>query len=1154
MTMQFPLNYGLLLASVVFFHSVSSAQESQATAESNRDRDGLDFFEAKIRPMLIKHCYECHSAEAVAKNKLKGGLFLDTRAASLKGGESGPAVVPGKPDESLLISALKHESFEMPPAGKLPDEIISHFTHWIKIGAPDPREGDAIATAEIDIEQGRQHWAFQRLQKFQLPTVKNESWVRNDIDRYVLARQEEKGIAPNPVASYRTLIRRVYFDLIGLPPSPEAVGQFIREAELDFDSAYSNLLDQLLKDEHFGERWARHWLDVVRFAESNGYAFDKDRPNAWHYRDWVIQAFNQDLPYDQFLNAQLAGDIGTNIDVKTTPEFTTAKTNLAATGFLVAGPFTSQQTQKERERSRYEQLDDIVSTLGTSVLGLTVGCARCHSHKFDPLPKHDYYRFVANFAEVGSADVQLNSKPEEFLSAMKIYNDAHTPLASALNQYVIDTLPKNFEQWVKSASPTPETGLITQSPWYSASGFQATDAHQAWETPFEPEQGVDLTTSYREGTIVWNEQKAWNDEKRISFEQVPNTAQYSFRKITSPVAQTASLSFSTTSNITIWVNQSEVLRAKEAADKTPSQYRLRIPLKQGENQLLIKSSGSQDIAEFTSSIMTRASQPLANFGSWFHLGPFKATNHNEAFGTVYPPEDKIDLEATYEGGLQWEEHADWEDGTAHNDLLSGENSANFLYRVIESSSPQPVHLSLGSDDGIQVWVNGRKVLNKNVGRNDAKADQEKLTVQLSQGRNEILLKISNGGGKTGFYFKATHGKEPDDVRNILALSLEKRNAGQNKRLLDWYKGYDQGFLALEKPVKFHELSRPSPNNIPVFAAKTRGSTYQFGEDTYKVYHLRRGNVDNKESLADPGFLQVLTDAEKDETFWTTDANTLENPLSGRETLANWLTDEELGAGHLAARVLVNRLWYHHFGRGLVATPSDFGTRGELPSHPHLLDFLAQTLIENQWRMKPIHKLIMSSATYMQGNAQSDTGLREDPENLLIWRRASKRLEAEIIRDSILTMSGTIDLSHYGKGTLDSRSNRRSIYFTVKRGQLIPLLKLFDAPDAMQGIATREQSTVAPQALALLNSPLIRDYASNFAAQVRPNADIPNEQVITSAYELALSRPASPDELTTMNQFIQSQTEMRGGDANAQQLAIRDFCHLILCMNEFVYID
>jgi len=261
-----------------------------------------------------------------------------------------------------------------------------------------------------------------------------------------------------------------------------------------------------------------------------------------------------------------------------------------------------------------------------------------------------------------------------------------------------------------------------------------------------------------------------------------------------------------------------------------------------------------------------------------------------------------------------------------------------------------------------------------------------------------------------------------------------------------------------------------------------------------------------------------------------------------------------GSGHLLARVIVNRLWYHHMGRGIVATPSDFGTRGEKPSHPELLNWLASELIRGGWKLKPLHKLIMTSAVYMQAGEITPSGKQHDPENLLLWRRSSRRLEAEIIRDSLLTVSGTLDRKMFGKGTLDPRSTRRSIYFTVKRSQLIPILQLFNAPDAMQGIATREESTVAPQALVLLNSPIIRDLATKFTAQVRPNSETSIEQSINRAYQVALARPATDSERAAMTTFIQRQKKSRGTDANAESLAVRDFCHLLLCMNEFIYID
>ncbi|MEO1999366.1 MAG: DUF1549 domain-containing protein [Planctomycetaceae bacterium] len=250
---------------------------------SEPDRKGLDFFEAKIRPMLVTHCYACHSAGAAAKKKLKGGLLLDSRSASRRGGESGAAVVPGKPGESLLISALKHDGLKMPPQGQLPDEIVAHFVKWIEMGAPDPRDGvSVVAASQVDVEAGRKHWAFRPLRHVNPPEFKDTTWLRTPVDRFVLSRLESRGVTPNLVTQSRNLIRRAYFDLIGLPPSPEQVDAFVRDSANDADAAYVRLVDQLLGSKHYGERWARHWLDVVRFAESNGYAFGGDRPNAWH--------------------------------------------------------------------------------------------------------------------------------------------------------------------------------------------------------------------------------------------------------------------------------------------------------------------------------------------------------------------------------------------------------------------------------------------------------------------------------------------------------------------------------------------------------------------------------------------------------------------------------------------------------------------------------------------------------------------------------------------------------------------------------------------------------------------------------------------------------------------------------------------------------
>ena len=991
---------GILACLALFGSTVSPAAEP--------DRKALDFFEAKIRPMLVKHCYQCHSAKAAASKTLKGKLQVDSREGLRIGGESGPAVVPGKPEESLLISALKHDSLKMPPNSKLPDSLIKHFEQWIADGAVDPRDGKLVSKAALDIEAGRKHWAFQPLAAVKPPSVNDSGWVRTPVDQFIRAKQEAAKLGANSIANVHVLIRRAYFDLVGLPPTLAELEKWTKDLSVADGgqtnavnvAAYEQLVDELLKSPHFGERWARHWLDLVRFAESNGYAFDKDRPNAFHYRDFVIKALNSDMPYDQFVRLQVAGDLLTTTDVKTNAEAVKAVETIAATGFLVAGPFTTQQTQKERERSRYEQLDDTFQTLGTSLLGLTTGCCRCHDHKYDPLPSHDYYRMVSCFSDVGFSDVGINMQPEQFRAAKSKFDAAHAPLAAGLAKFEKEQLPKRLTAWVKNL---PEV------------------------------------------------------------------------------------------------------------------------------------------------------QPLPKLGEWHHLGPFMAAGFDQAFAAASPPEKAVELAKTYMNGkLKWTKQPSWKDGTVHN-TLSGDNASNYLYREIDASESQVLSISLGSDDAIKVWVNGKQVLAKKIGR-AAAADQEKITVQLNKGRNQFLMKIVNGSGPTGFYFKALTSGPPANVVAVLKLAEDKWNAAQRKLVVDWYRKLDEDWNKLNTLVAEHKKKEPKPTLTNVYSAKVRGTTYNFGADTYKVYFLRRGNADNKEGEASPGFLQVLTAANQTEQRWFNGQNKEAPAKPARVALADWLIDTKHGAGQLLARVIVNRLWQHHFGRGIVTTPSDFGTRGDRPTHPQLLDWLAGELIRGGWNLKPIHRLIMTSGVYMQGGGAVEGAMKIDPENRLHWRHESRRLEAEIIRDALLAVSGKLDRKQFGSGTLNTNSNRRSIYFTVKRGQLIPLLQLFDAPDAMQGVGQREESTVAPQALALLNSPVIRGLATQLAQQIRPDNKVTIKQTIGRAYQQTFSREPSANEVAEMTAFIEQQVKARGMNGNAEVLAVRDFCHILLCMNEFVYVD
>ena len=833
---------------------------------------------------------------------------------------------------------------------------------------------------ELDLEKGRQFWSFQPLRTITPPDVNNEGWIRTRIDRFILGPLEKQNLSPNPEASPRTLYRRAMFGLWGLPPEPEALAEFLRD---DSPDSYEGLLDKLLASPHYGERWARHWLDLARFAESNGYAFDKDRADAYHYRDFVIKALNEDMPYDRFVQLQIAGD-------QMEPQNYMAQ---AATGFLAAGPFTSQQTQKERERSRYEQLDDIVHTMGTSMLGLTIGCARCHDHKYDPVPISDYYRLVSCFAETGFQNHAHDPDPARTKADKERFEAAHQPLLDARARFENDVLPTRLTEW--AATRNKPTSAETLSPWH-------------------------------------------------------------------------------------------------------------------------------------------------------HIGPFGAADFKKAYSEAFPPEKEIDLAKGYED-RKWVARPEWKDGAIHN-TLTGANSANYLFRTIEVSEARSLPVSLGRDDAIKVWLNGQSVLAKEVQGGVAK-DQDRITLQLRAGSNQLLVKIVNGGGGSGFYF-STNPDVPENIENLLALAPDKRNEKQTAELLKWFAPRDPDWNKLNQSVEDHSKKTPKPNLVNIFAARKGGATYNFGSDTRKVYFLERGESNAKQDLATPAFLRVLQARDTTEAHWL--AASENRPP--RVALAHWITDEQRGAGHLLARVIVNRLWQHHMGRGIVNTPSDFGTQGAAPTHPGLLDYLAAELIRHRWQLKPIHKMIMMSSVYRQQGGSNELARSIDPGNSLWWRRGATRLEAEVIRDSLLAVSGTLDTRMFGKGSLDQRQTRRSVYLTVKRSNLVPILQLFDAPDAMQGIGRRISTTVPPQALAMMNSPYVREMAEKFARRIRPDDKVPADEVVRRAYTRALARPPTPGEQRQMVAFIEGQAASYGSDAQAMQLAVADFCQTVICLNEFIFVD
>ncbi len=1013
-------------------------------------KEQLDFFESKIRPVLVEQCYECHSAEASKTGKLKGELFLDSRVALLKGGESGPAVVPGKPDKSLLISALHYDEYEMPPKGKLPAAVIADFEQWITMGAADPRTGTTISTVrKLDFDQGRKFWSFQPLRA--APKELQENPHLNPVDFFVQKKHADLGLRLAPFASPRILVRRAWFDLLGIPPQPAELEHWTRrlgettsnESPFNFN-VWSELIDHLLTRPEYGERWARHWMDVARFGESFGYEQDYDRPNAYHYRDFLIKAFNSDLPYDQFVQWQIAGD-------QIEPQEPLA---WMATGFLGGGVFPTQLTETEFEKTRYDELDDMVATTGVAFLGLSIGCARCHDHKFDPLASEDYYRMAATFERTIRAEKTFDLDPIENERRQKEFTTRLQAARDELAMYSATELPIEFRKWL-SLEKSPKTG----AKWQVLVGDITSSAQ----------------TSYRR----------LDDGSYLAQGQAPNQ---------------------------------EVVTFVAALDGPFKSLRI---------------------------------EALAD-GSLPNLGPGRAPNGNFALCKV------------------------------NVSLLGNDGTSKTLQLISPRATFEQDQNSLGvasalDDNAVSGWaVDGQ------IGRDqaavfdidspptigvDARIRVE-LTFSHPNPRHAIgRLRVSMTDSPAAVAEVGDVGP-PEKVRralaNLLALSAVGREVAERDNSSDWQQGFDwfksQSLPHLTLLNKVAEIEKAgagiqltkvlvSSEGLPHLPhhADDRGYPHFYKE----THLLRRGDVTQKVSVVTPGFPQVLRKFPSSPLNRDSVAGDV---MNSRQELAEWLTDVELGAGPLVARVMVNRLWQYHFGKGIVASPNDFGEMGDRPTNPDLLDWLGQELIGKSWHLKPLHKVIMTSHTYLQGNKSADDAQSQiDPDNEFLWHRAPKRLEAEAIRDSMLVVSGQLDSKMYGPGTLDANMKRRSVYFFIKRSQLIPSLMLFDWPEHLVSIGQRQSTTVAPQALMFMNSQQGRSYAESFARRISSDDD---EVTVAAAYSVAFGRKPTLAETRVGLEFLTRNKELRtkNGEADAGLFAVADLCQTLMSMNEFIYID
>ena len=879
----------LALVAALPISGVAHADDTAATA----------FFESRIRPVLIEHCQECHSGDA---EQLGGNLLVDSRAGLLSGGDSGAAVVPGKPEESLLLAALKHDGFEMPPSGRLPDHIVADFELWIREGAVDPREGSAPARASnaIDIEAGRQHWAFQPITRPAPPAVTDAAWPTSDLDRFILASLEAANLAPSPDTDRAAWLRRVTFDLTGLPPTIAEIDAFLADTSSE---AHATVVDRLLASPRFGERWARHWLDVARFAESSGGGRSLVFKEAWRYRDYVIDAFNADMPIDQFLTEQLAGDLLP----AATPDDRARQ--LIATGYLMLGAINYEE--QDKPFLEMNVIDEQLDTLGQGLLGMTLGCARCHDHKFDPVPTEDYYA-LAGILKSTKTLIHRN---------VSTWTEQQLPLppavadAVAAHQAAVDDLAHTLQaaqERLKALMPAAPSKAPRSPESFAGVVIDEVDAVR------EGDWTLSTFTKPYIGEGYLHDDDGDKGGRTLTFQpRLEQGGRYEVRLAYTPGPNRAT-------NVPITVRSL-----------------------QGDASVVVSMQKDPPIG-----------------GHFVSLGSY-----------------------TFDTSDQWQ-----------------------------------VVIFNAATDG-HVIVDGLQLL-------------------------------------------------PADVPADLA-------ANEPKADFDDIKAAKAEVARLEKAKK--ELDRQRPDVPMAMAAEE-------AESVDECHVCIRGDVHNTGALVERGVLQVAT---------VGPPPTMPTDASGRLQLAEWLAD----ADHpLTARVFVNRIWLHLFGRGLVATPDNFGTTGSEPSHPALLDFLARRFTDGGWSTKRLIREIVLSRTYRQATTTAETS-EANPDNRLLAGVNRRRLDAESLRDAMLSIAGTLDDRMGGSGISDPSvlakagsetpseytfvfsDTRRSVYTPAFRNRRLELFEVFDAANPNAVVGRRPTSTVATQALYLLNSPFVMEQATAAAERL-----------------------------------------------------------------------
>jgi mono/diheme cytochrome c family protein len=908
------------------------------------------FFEAQIRPILVEHCQKCHGA-----SKQQADLRLDSREGALKGGEHGPSLVPGDAEKSLLISAVRRTGdFEMPPDKPLSEAQIQALTTWVQQGAVWPGKTPVIITPtspEGFQRARREHWAFRPVLQPVRPVVKNPAWISTPIDAFILAKLDSQGLTPSAPADKRTWLRRLTFDLIGLPPTYAEVQAFEEDTSTE---ACSRVVDRLLASPHYGERWGRHWLDVARYSDTKGYVFFEDGtfPWAWTYRDYVIESFNNDVPYDRFLMEQLAAD---------RLQLGDQRRALRGLGFLTLGGRFMNNS--------HDIIDDRIDVVTRGLQGLTVTCARCHDHKFDPLPTADYYSLYGVFASSNEPIIPPLYDPAPDTDEYRKF-DAE-----------LRTRETKLREFVQTKQGEVVQGTKTRVAEYMLAA-QATRDQPKTDDFMLIADGGDLNPKMLRRWQIYLEESAKSQHRVLA--------------VWNACCQLPAADFAA---------QAAAAIAKLAAEADPARQ---------VNPLVLRAFVEK------------------------------------------PPQKLSDVAERYAELLQGVEK-EWQ-------------------TVVQQATT-----------GIQT-----------------------PPTSMTDPDKEDLRQV----------FYASHAPTTIPASAIGDLDLLPDRASQGT------------LRELRKQVESFRAAGP--------AAPPRAMALEDAAVSYQPRIFKRGSPNNQGEAVPRRYLQIISGDQR-EPF---------REVSGRLELARAIVSRE---NPLTARVMVNRIWLHHFGVGLVRTPSDFGMRSDPPSHPELLDALAWWFMDHGWSVKDLHRQIVLSSTYQQASIDRPDCQAVDPENRWLWKMNRQRLDLESLRDALLAVSGRLDQTVGGPSInilAAPAVPRRTIYASIDRLALPSVFRTFDFPSPDTTAPQRDNTTVAPQALFLMNHPFPLESAQHLStrAEIKTASDFMAR--VTRIYELVLARPPTASERQFAEEFFRGPDQMVKQSPETWVL----FAQALMMTNEFSFVD